>query len=150
VDEYQHQPVAVVNYPNEHDYTRVTECKHLTGQHHPRTSLVYEYPQAEGDPYYPVPRPENAEVYKRYKALADATPGVHFVGRLATYKYYNMDQVAAQALALFDRLMGNGRGGAESAAPPLAVASPPAATIGAQPGTNGRGAARPLGVERGR
>jgi UDP-galactopyranose mutase len=101
-----HLPVAVVNYPNEFAYTRVTEFKHLTGQEHPKTTLVYEYPRAEGDPYYPVPRPGNAELYRRYKALADATSGVHFVGRLATYKYYNMDQVVAQALATFDRLMG--------------------------------------------
>jgi UDP-galactopyranose mutase len=93
-----HQPAPVINYPNEHLYTRVTEFKYLTGQEHSKTSIVYEYPRAEGDPYYPVPRPENAEIYKQYKALADATPGVHFVGRLATYKYYNMDQVVAQAL----------------------------------------------------
>jgi UDP-galactopyranose mutase len=98
------QPVAVVNYPNDYLYTRVTEFKHLTGQAHPKTTLVYEYPRDEGDPYYPVPKPENAELYKRYKALADATAGVHFVGRLATYKYYNMDQVVAQALAVFNRI----------------------------------------------
>ena len=99
-----HQPVAVVNYPNEHLYTRVTEFKYLTGQSHTKTSIVYEYPRAEGDPYYPVPRPENAELYKKYKALADATKGVHFVGRLATYKYYNMDQVVAQALTIYNQL----------------------------------------------
>jgi UDP-galactopyranose mutase len=101
-----HQPVAVINHPNEYAYTRVTEFKHLTGQEHAKTTLVYEYPRAEGDPYYPVPRPENADLYKRYKALADSTPGVHFVGRLATYKYYNMDQVVAQALATFERIVG--------------------------------------------
>ncbi len=101
-----HQPVAVVNYPNQHPYTRVTEFKYLTGQEHPKTSIVYEYPQAEGDPYYPIPRPENAEIYKKYKQLADATPGVHFVGRLATYKYYNMDQVTAQALKTFETISG--------------------------------------------
>ncbi|RNI26067.1 UDP-galactopyranose mutase [Rufibacter latericius] len=98
------QPVAVVNYPNEQLYTRVTEFKYLTGQQHPKTSLVYEFPRAEGDPYYPVPKPENAELYNKYKKLADATPGVHFVGRLATYKYYNMDQVVAQALTLHKKL----------------------------------------------
>jgi UDP-galactopyranose mutase len=92
------QPAPVVNYPNENAYTRVTEFKYLTGQRHAKTSVVYEFPKAEGDPYYPVPRPENAELYKRYQALAEATPNVHFVGRLATYKYYNMDQVVAQAL----------------------------------------------------
>ena len=99
-----YQPAPVVNYPNEQQYTRVTEFKYLTGQEHPKTTVVYEYPRAEGDPYYPVPRAENAALYKRYKALADATPGVHFVGRLATYKYYNMDQVVAQALAVFRRI----------------------------------------------
>jgi UDP-galactopyranose mutase len=100
------QPVAVVNYPNEHLYTRVTEFKHLTGQEHPKTSIVYEYPCAEGDPYYPVPRPENADLYRKYRTLAEQTEGVHFVGRLATYRYYNMDQVVAQALALFATISG--------------------------------------------
>jgi UDP-galactopyranose mutase len=99
-----YQTAPVVNYPNEHLYTRITEFKYLTGQEHNKTSIVYEFPQAEGDPYYPVPRPENAEVYKKYKALADATPGVHFVGRLATYKYYNMDQVVAQALTIYKQI----------------------------------------------
>jgi UDP-galactopyranose mutase len=99
------QPAAVVNYPNEHAYTRVTEFKYLTGQDHAKTTLVYEYPRASGDPYYPVPRPGNADLYQQYKRLADATPGVTFVGRLATYKYYNMDQVVAQALATFRRLV---------------------------------------------
>ncbi len=113
------QPAAVVNYPNTQDYTRITEFKYLTGQEHPQTSVVYEYPQDEGDPYYPVPNPENAERYKRYKALADTTSGVHFVGRLATYKYYNMDQVVGQALALFDKLSGERRTVA-----PLVAASP--------------------------
>jgi UDP-galactopyranose mutase len=105
VAEEWHQPVAVVNYPSsEVPYTRVTEYKHLTGQRHPQTSLTYEFPAAEGDPYYPVPRPENAEIYRKYQKLADSTPGVHFVGRLATYRYYNMDQVVGQALALYARL----------------------------------------------
>jgi UDP-galactopyranose mutase len=98
------QENSVVNYPNEHLYTRVTEFKYLTGQVHPKTSIVYEYPRAEGDPYYPVPKPENQELYKKYKQLADATKGVHFVGRLATYKYYNMDQVTAQALSVFKKI----------------------------------------------
>jgi len=98
------QAVGTVNFPNEHPYTRVTEFKHLTGQQHPRTSIVYEIPKADGDPYYPVPRPENAALYAQYKELAAQTSNVHFVGRLATYKYYNMDQVIAQALTLFSRL----------------------------------------------
>jgi UDP-galactopyranose mutase len=82
-----YQCEAVINYPNEHAFTRITE-----------------FPESEGDPYYPVPRQENRELYARYKALADATTGVHFVGRLATYKYYNMDQVTGQALATFKKL----------------------------------------------
>ena len=94
----------VVNYPNDNLYTRITEFKALTGQKHPKTAIVYEYPKAEGDPYYPVPRLENAELYNKYKKLADETPNVHFVGRLATYKYYNMDQVVAQALTLYKKL----------------------------------------------
>ncbi len=98
------QPVAVVNYPNDHAYTRVTEFKHLTGQVHRHTSVVYEFPASEGDPYYPVPTPENAALYKRYAELAEATKRVHFVGRLATYRYYNMDQVVAQALTLCKQL----------------------------------------------
>ena len=94
------QPAAVINYPNENAYTRCTEFKYLTGQEHPRTTVVYEYPKPTGDPYYPVPRPENAAIYRQYQALADRTAGVHFCGRLATYRYYNMDQVVAQALAM--------------------------------------------------
>src|SRR5437764_3006567 len=103
------QPVAVVNYPNDYAYTRVTEFKHLTGQEHPKTSLVYEFPQAEGDPYYPIPRPENAVLYRKYQELANGAEGVHFVGRLATYRYYNMDQVVAQALTLYARICGLNR-----------------------------------------
>ncbi len=106
LDQEQALPVAVVNYPNEHAYTRITEFKQLTGQEHTKTSVVYEFPQAEGDPYYPIPKPECTTLYNQYKALADATPGVHFVGRLATYKYYNMDQVVGQALATFDKIIG--------------------------------------------
>jgi UDP-galactopyranose mutase len=99
-----YQPSAVINYPNEHPYTRITEFKYLTGQEHPRTSIVFEYPRSEGDPYYPIPKRENAELYQRYKELADSLEDVHFTGRLATYKYYNMDQVVAQSLSLFEKL----------------------------------------------
>jgi UDP-galactopyranose mutase len=109
VNEEWAQSAAVINYPNEHLYTRVTEFKRLTGQEHLKSTLVYEFPQSEGDPYYPVPRPENAELYKKYQALAEATPDVQFVGRLATYKYYNMDQVVGQALSVYARLMGQKR-----------------------------------------
>ncbi len=100
------QPVAVINYPNDYAYTRVTEFKHLTGQEHQKTSIVYEFSTAEGDPYYPIPRAENAELYKKYAALAEETPKVHFVGRLATYRYYNMDQVVAQALTTYAKIVG--------------------------------------------
>jgi UDP-galactopyranose mutase len=98
------QQVAVINYPQDEDYTRVTEYKHLTGQAHPMTSLSYEYPTDAGDPYYPVPCAENEALYKRYEALATKLPNVWFVGRLATYRYYNMDQVVGQALATFERI----------------------------------------------
>ena len=90
--------MATVNYPNEHDYIRVTEFKHLTGQVHPGTSIVREYPRSDGDPYYPIPRPENQTLYRRYRFLAAREKGVTFVGRLAQYRYYNMDQVVAAAL----------------------------------------------------
>jgi UDP-galactopyranose mutase len=106
LNEELHQPVAVINYPNEYPYTRVTEFKHLTGQNHSKTTLVYEYPTKDGDPYYPIPRPENAQLYARYQALAAQKRGVHFAGRLATYKYYNMDQVVAQALTLYSKIQG--------------------------------------------
>lgn len=100
------QAAAVVNYPNDYAYTRITEFKYLTGQEHNKTSIVYEFPQAEGDPYYPIPRAENTALYKRYQELADSTPGVHFVGRLASYRYYNMDQVVGAALTLFKKING--------------------------------------------
>ena len=103
-DVYQEAPV--INYPNDQPYTRVTEFKYLTGQTHHKTGIVYEYPRADGDPYYPIPRKENAEIYNKYKALADLNPDVHFVGRLATYKYYNMDQIVAQALTVYGKIAG--------------------------------------------
>ncbi|MFD1786736.1 UDP-galactopyranose mutase [Sphingomonas floccifaciens] len=102
----QVQRVATVNYPDEATpYTRITEYKHLTGETGPATSVTYEYPSAEGDPYYPIPRAENQALYKRYEALAIAEGDVTFVGRLATYRYYNMDQVVGQALATARRLV---------------------------------------------
>jgi UDP-galactopyranose mutase len=110
LDQEQVLPVAVVNYPNDHAYTRVTEFKQLTGQTHHKSSLVYEFPQAEGDPYYPIPKAECTALYNKYKELADDTPGVHFVGRLATYKYYNMDQVVGQALATAEKIMNEQEG----------------------------------------
>ena len=105
LEQERYQEVGTVNYPSpDVPYTRISEYKHLTGQDHPRTTITYEYPSAEGDPYYPIPRPENQELFKRYEALADETEGVTFVGRLATYRYYNMDQIVGQALATFRRI----------------------------------------------
>jgi UDP-galactopyranose mutase len=104
LDVEQHQPVGTVNYPQTEAFTRISEYKHLTGQAAPKTTITREYPTAEGDPYYPVPRPENQELYKRYEALSLAEKDTWFVGRLASYRYYNMDQVVGQALATFKRI----------------------------------------------
>jgi UDP-galactopyranose mutase len=100
----KYQDVAVVNYPGDEPYTRASEYKHLTGQVHPCTTVTYEYPSDVGDPYYPIPCEENRALYREYEALAAAQSGVHFVGRLATYQYYNMDQVVGQALSTFRRI----------------------------------------------
>ena len=108
-DQEVFQPAPVVNYPNEQAYTRITEFKYLTGQEHRKTAIVYEFPQAEGDPYYPVPRPENAAIYTKYQTLAQAESNVRFVGRLATYRYYNMDQIVAQALTEYAKVCGTKR-----------------------------------------
>ncbi|MBA3474392.1 MAG: UDP-galactopyranose mutase, partial [Rubrobacter sp.] len=105
-DRSRYQQAPTINYPNEHDYIRVTEFKHVTGQEHPETSIVREYPRADGDPYYPVPRPENDALYRRYKSLAERERNVTFVGRLAQYRYYNMDQVVAAALKAAQDILG--------------------------------------------
>lgn len=94
----QYQPVGTVNYPNDHAWTRITEFRHLTGQAHTGTSIVREYPQDQGEPYYPVPRPQNEALFKRYEALALQERDATFVGRLAQYRYYNMDQCVGAAL----------------------------------------------------
>ena len=105
LDQEQFQRTGTVNYPSQDvPFTRISEYKHLTGPKAPVTTITYEYPSAEGDPYYPIPRPENQELFKKYEALADATDNVTFVGRLATYRYYNMDQIVGQALATFRRI----------------------------------------------
>lgn len=101
-----HQQVGTVNYPNEYDFTRITEQKHLTGQKLAKTTLVVEYPQVHTpgvtEAYYPIPRPENREHYAKYEAEAAKLNGsVLFAGRLADYKYYNMDQACARALKMF-------------------------------------------------
>jgi UDP-galactopyranose mutase len=99
----QFQPVGTVNYPNDFAFTRITEFKHLTGQSHPGTSIVREYPKSDGDPYYPIPTPETLALYRRYSELANSEKGTHFIGRLAEYRYYNMDQVVASALTLYSK-----------------------------------------------
>lgn len=104
LDKEVYQQTGTINYPNSNLYTRITEFKYLTGQQHHKTSIVYEYPVAEGDPYYPIPRQENQEIYNKYKLLAETLPDVYFTGRLGTYKYYNMDQVVGQSLTLFKKL----------------------------------------------
>lgn len=103
-DQEFYQGVGTVNYPQTEQYTRISEYKYLTGQIHPKTSITFEYPTSEGDPYYPVPTAENAKLYQAYAALAAKEKDVWFVGRLATYRYYNMDQVVGQALATFRRI----------------------------------------------
>ncbi len=105
IDMERYLPSGTVNYPNEHAYTRITEFKYLTGQKHSKTSIVYEYPTDNGDPYYPVPKPENAALYRKYQLLTSEIKDVYFAGRLATYKYYNMDQVVAQAMTLYKKIL---------------------------------------------
>ncbi|MCA1717357.1 MAG: NAD(P)-binding protein [Actinobacteria bacterium] len=105
-DRSRYQQAPTINYPNEHDYIRVTEFKYVTGQEHSGTSIVREYPQSEGDPYYPIPRPENEVLYKRYQSLATQEKNVTFVGRLAQYRYYNMDQVVGAALKAAQNILG--------------------------------------------
>ena len=104
-DTRTYQPVGTVNFPTDKDYTRITEFKHLTGQLNSSTSIVKEYPTAEGDPYYPIPRPENEILFKKYQEMADSITNVTFVGRLAQYRYYNMDQVVAAALETSKKLL---------------------------------------------
>jgi len=104
LDQEEFQRTGTINYPNDYGFTRITEFKHLSGQKHHKTSIVYEFSKADGDPYYPIPKPDNAALYKKYHALASQTENTYFVGRLSTYKYYNMDQVVAQALSTFKQI----------------------------------------------
>jgi UDP-galactopyranose mutase len=97
-----YQPVSQVNYPNDYDFTRIVEIKHATGQRHQKTTIVREYPTGEGDPYYPIPRKENYLLYEKYRKETDRLKGISFIGRLANYRYYNMDEVVALALELFE------------------------------------------------
>lgn len=101
IDCIKYQEVGTVNYPNDYDFTRITEFKHLTGQKHYKTTIVREYPSSEGEPYYPIPQKKNTEQYKRYEKEAQKLKNVFFIGRLANYKYYNMDKVVEETLKLF-------------------------------------------------
>jgi UDP-galactopyranose mutase len=101
------QPCVQINYPNDFPYTRSVEIKHVTGQRHPETVVSYETPAAAGEPYYPVPRPENTALYRRYRELAEAETRrsrVFFCGRLAQYRYFNTDEVILEALKCFKEL----------------------------------------------
>jgi UDP-galactopyranose mutase len=129
------QEVGTVNYPSDYDFTRITEFRHLTGQQHTGTSIVREYPTDEGDPYYPVPRPENEALFKRYEALARKQENVTFVGRLAQYRYYNMDQCVGAALKAAENILERvGRElvvPAEGVAPRVRPSAPAAAPVAA-------------------
>jgi UDP-galactopyranose mutase len=107
VDQEWFQEVGTVNYPNEYAFTRITEQKYLTGQKLPKSTIITEYPQrhvpGETEAYYPIPRPDNREQYNLYlKELEKLNGTVIFAGRLADYKYYNMDQAVARALKVFE------------------------------------------------
>lgn len=104
LDVERFQSAACINYPGVEAYTRITEFKYLTGQSHAKTTIAREYPTETGDPYYPIPRAENRALYERYATKARAERHVTFVGRLAEYRYYNMDQVVASALETFEDL----------------------------------------------
>ncbi len=101
-----YQPVAVVNYPNDYAFTRITEFKHMTGQKHDKTAILKEFPKgttAEEEPYYPVFNQQTKQAAAKYGEEAEQEPNTTFVGRLAEYKYYNMDIVVARALEVFEK-----------------------------------------------
>lgn len=103
------QPTVQVNYPDQEiPFTRIVEVKHVTGQQVDQTTIVREYPKdwtPGEDPYYPIPAPDSLAIYQRYSALAAQEKATSFIGRLAVYRYYNMDQVTGMALAEADRLI---------------------------------------------
>jgi UDP-galactopyranose mutase len=103
-DQEFYQSNSVINYPNEEEFTRIVEYKYITGQKHPKTTIVKEYTTDEGEPYYPVPNPRNQAIYEKYQTEAKKLVDIYFVGRLANYKYFNMDQAFKNALDLFSEL----------------------------------------------
>jgi UDP-galactopyranose mutase len=104
LDREYYQSVATINFPNTFEYTRINEWKHITGQKKYKTTITKEYPIEGGDPYYPIPTDENIALSKLYLAKAEKISNIYFVGRLASYRYYNMDQVVAQALKTFQSI----------------------------------------------
>ncbi len=102
-----YQPAMQVNYPNDHDFTRIVEIKHATGQQLPVTTIVREYPAdygPGGEAYYPIPTTASHSLYEQYAQRAQSEANVSFIGRLATYRYYNMDEVVKSSLDEFQRL----------------------------------------------
>ncbi|WP_294182013.1 UDP-galactopyranose mutase [uncultured Clostridium sp.] len=99
-----YQKAGTVNYPNDYDFTRITEYKYFTGQKSPVTTIMKEYSRAEGEPYYPIPRKENKNLYKKYEEKAKKLNNAYFIGRLANYKYFNMDVVVSEAFELMNKI----------------------------------------------
>jgi UDP-galactopyranose mutase len=100
-EEYQEAPV--VNYPNDYDFTRITEFKKLSGQEHKKTTICKEFPTSEGEPYYPFPTKDCKAQYALYEEEIRKEKNVIFIGRLAEYRYYNMDAVVRRALDVFEQ-----------------------------------------------
>lgn len=101
-----YQPCSQVNYPSaEYAYTRIVEYKHLLNQKSDHTIIFKEVTNDNRDPYYPVPTKRNQDLYKKYRELADQEPNVYFVGRLANYKYFNMDEAIYNALCIADKII---------------------------------------------
>jgi UDP-galactopyranose mutase len=99
------QKSTQINYPNDNDYTRITEPKHATGQKNAKTTIIKEYATWDGEPFYPIPNKQNQAIFEQYQKDTGMLEkeGVHFVGRLANYKYFNMDQAFENALELFKK-----------------------------------------------
>jgi UDP-galactopyranose mutase len=104
LDQSAYQINSVINYPQTEAFTRIVEYKHMTRQLHPKTTISREFSVDEGEPYYPVPNPQNQSLYRRYQEEAEKMENIYFVGRLANYKYFNMDEAFKNALELFYRL----------------------------------------------
>jgi UDP-galactopyranose mutase len=98
------QEVAVVNYPNDYEFTRITEFKHMTLQKHTKTTIMKEYSAEQGEPYYPMPMEKALNIYNKNKKEAQKLKSTYFIGRLAEYKYYNMDQVIKRAFDTFESI----------------------------------------------